>query len=372
MSSGELHICLWGEENFKNFTPLLAGESSIQLLVLGDRRQSGSIKNALQGQHGQPQLLHWPEQAAATTTDFLALEQSIADANCAKVYLNLSSGSRLNAMQLLQWALKQDETAVYLIDNVDNLHWLYPNNLPATQVQDLAGLKEYFRVHQLKIIKHGLGIRITDDLRQMVTRWVLEPAIIDPVRQLNWLAASADNSHLSAQLHAHWQQVKSRHLLEDLQDNALVNCSGKTVTFADEPSRFFCNGGWLELFVYDQLCRLKLEIDQLQDVRIGLELEYPQQIKNELDVVFLANNRLHIIEVKTSYLEDKTSVSNQLIYKLEALANALGSEVKAMAVSLSDLPASSIKRAGLYDLQVVAADDLLHLKSRLKHWIEQA
>lgn len=366
----ELHIGLWGEDNFKNYTPLASSQNHAALLILGPSEQEQTILTSLSGQYGHPLFLAW--SATPTEEDFYRLYETITDQSPGNVYLNLSSGDRLNAMQLLQWALKEGIHA-YLIDEKDQQHWLNPSNLPATQVHDQANLKEYFRVHQIKLLSHGMGLRITQGLRDMVEHWVLEFDHTGPFRYLNKLASTArptvEQHEYKSIMSENWEHSSLATRLKDLRDNELVTLDNREVRFANDSARFFCNGGWLELFVYDQLCRLKRSINTLQDVRLGLEIRYPEPVKNELDVVFLANNRLHIIEVKTSYLSENTASANQLIYKLEALSEALGKEVRGMVVSLSDLPSSSIKRAGLYDIEVVSGQTIKRLPSRLNSWI---
>ena len=371
----ELHIGLWGEDNFKNYTPLVALKNGSTLLILGPLQQQKAIIASLSGRYGSPLFLAWSD--APTEEDFYRLNETITDLNAEKISLNLSSGDRLNAMRLLQWALKEDIHA-YLIDEKDQKHWLNPTNLPATQIHDLANLKEYFRVHQIKLLSHGMGLRINQSLRNMVEQWVLEFDHPTPFRYLNKLASTArpveppnDAQQYVANMSENWQHSSLATHLKDLRDNELVQLDNREILFTNDSARFFCNGGWLELFVYEQLCKLKRSLSTLQDVRLGLEILYPEQVKNELDVVFLANNQLHIIEIKTSYLSNDTSSANQLIYKLEALSASLGKEVKGMVVSLSDLPNSSIKRAGLYDIEVVSGQAIKRLPSRLSSWIQE-
>jgi hypothetical protein len=370
----ELHICLWGEDNFKNYTPLLIQSSKAQLLVLGDIGQEADIKRSLVNAGEHPFVLEW--SAKASPADFSRLENFLKEINAKNILLNLSTGSRLTALQLFQWAaIKNIEC--YLIDEDDYQQWLIPNDRPSQAIADLASLKAYFRVHQIKLLSHGLGLPITKELGKLVESWVQTPSLYPLFRSLNWLASSAksdnqltNNPAYYTKLNNHWKNDRLFPLLLDLQDHNLAKCDNNTVTFKHEASRFFCNGGWLELFVYEQVRKLKSKIPQIQDVRLGLEVSYNEGVKNELDVVFLADNQLYLIEVKTSYLADKIVPANQMVYKLEALSNALGEEVKGMIVTLSDLPIVAQRRAGLYDLEVVSGSQLRHLSSRLKQWIE--
>jgi len=371
----ELHICLWGDDNFKNYTPLLELGKTATTLVLGQEHDFDAIRSALISPSGHPQVLNWP--TIPLSSHFETLEQRITQTKAKSVFINLSSGARESAMVLYHWALSQD-IPCYIIDDEDQLHWLPPYAQEVENVADLANLKAYFRVHQINLRSHGFGLKINDSLNNLVEDWIRSPDKYTLFRTLNGLASSAKPTmqntlapSFSTSLTSPWESSPIYSLLLDLIDQDIAEVDNKTVTFKDEASKFFCNGGWLELFVYNQIKALKTQVPEIQDIRLGQEVSYQNMAKNELDVVFLADNQLYLIEVKTSYLSDKVDAANQIVYKLEALKEILGEDVKGMVVSLFDMPKSSIKRAGLYDLEIVSGGQLLHLKSRLKQWINE-
>ena len=372
MAVEELHICLWGENNFSNYTPVLGKNESCAVLVLSESNDKQQIERAFQGSNAEVHQLDWPN-LIADGEDFSRLQQKLTELSFRQILINVSSGARSPAMQLYRWGETQGYP-VYIVDDQDNCHWLYPSEIPSSQINDLANLQAYFRVHNIRVSGHGLGIRIDDPLRKLVQNWVQDLRRVDPYRYLNKVASSAKPKPAGpvAILDKNWEATDIYTNLQDLADLGLVICEGDTVLFRDEEVRFFVNGGWLELYVYEQVRALKSTIAELQDIRIALELVYEGGSKNEIDVVFLANNQLYIIEVKTSYLSDRIAASNQIVYKLEALSSALGREVRGMVVSLYDIPESTIKRAGLFDIEVVAGTELLSLRSRIKQWIQGA
>ena len=366
-----LQVCLWGDNNFRNYTSAIANNPSNQLLVLAPRKIQESVLKRFAIKGRQPLYLDWPE--VPTPDDFHRLESYLSELSPDLISLNLSSGSRLNAMQLLRWndSFKYE---CYVIDEDDHQHWLYPTDRPSTLVPDLASLKAYFHIHQIDLLEFGMGMPISSELKSIVQAWASDSRSYHLFRSLNWLASTAqpvsfDSQEYRSDLEQDWHSHKLYPLLNDLQTIELIHCHENYVTFHNEACRFFCNGGWLELYVYEQIRSLKSDIPEIQDVRIGQKVGYKEGVTNELDIVFLADNQLHIVEVKTSYLSNKSDAANQLIYKLEALTNTLGEEVKGMVISLYDLPDTSQKRAQLYDISIASGSRITQLHNYLRDWI---
>ena len=316
------------------------------------------------------QVLTWPVNGAELA-DFSKLEKSLVEFDENQVVVNLSGGTRLQALELLAWANRQGYDS-YLIDQYDRLHWVDKPSVASQQVPDKANLKNYFQIRNITILRMGMDFNITPSLREIVKRWVLSNHDRSIFRQLNWQSSNAkikDDGRFKSYLDECWETSPISGVLADLQQEQLLSCRDREITYVSESARFFCNGGWMELFVYDQIQSIKSSVPEIQDVWIAAEVVYPEKVKNELDVVFLANNQLHLIEVKTSYLKNNISSANNIIYKLDALSGALGQGVKGMVVSLFPLPHGSLGRAGLHEIEVLAGDDLHHIKSRIKQWI---
>ena len=368
-----LQVCLWGDNNFRNYTSAIANNPSTQLLVLGPKHiQESVLKSfAIKGQH--PLYLDWPE--TLEPDDFDRLESYLAELSPNYISLNLSSGSRISAMQLLRWN-ESFQYECYVIDEDDYQHWLYPIDRPSALVPDLASLKAYFHIHQIDLLEFGMGMPISSELKSLAQAWASDPRSYHLFRSLNWLASTAhpvsfDSQEYCTNLEQDWRSHKLYPLLNDLQTIELIRCDNNNVIFINEACRFFCNGGWLELYVYEQIKSLKTELPEIQDIRIGQKISYKEGVTNEIDVVFLADNQLHIVEVKTSYLSNKSDAANQLIYKLEALTNTLGEEVKGMVISLYDLPDNTKNRANLYDIEITTGTDIPQLRLRIQKWVTE-
>ena len=165
-------------------------------------------------------------------------------------------------------------------------------------------------------------------------------------------------------------------LLDLLLKHEVVKKIDKSVQFVNKEARFFANGGWLEDYVYCVVSDLIDEIPCIQDLSRAVELQRMHKgdsIKNELDVVFLANNRLFLIECKTAKWE-KSSADGKgahAVYKIDTLKDVLGGiQAEAMIVSYQPLRANDRVRASDLNILTVSNTEIQSLKTIIKGWIK--
>ena len=147
---------------------------------------------------------------------------------------------------------------------------------------------------------------------------------------------------------------------------------GNKLRFRSEAARFFVNGGWLEEHLY-RLCLSLKKSTPIQDVGQGIEVEREvrhQPVRNELDVAFLANNRLYIIECKTKLFKSGSGGSEAL-FKLDTLTDLLGGlQARGMLVSFQPLRDADLRRAADLRIEVCCGSELVELTSRIERWVQ--
>jgi hypothetical protein len=140
-------------------------------------------------------------------------------------------------------------------------------------------------------------------------------------------------------------------------------------SFPDLAKKKYVCSGWLEEYVFDVLSSLKTEC-AIQDKGCNVVVNsFDYKVENELDVAFLANNRLHIIECKSGWLKNKPG--SDALYKLPQIASDKGLNTKKMLISYRGLGVEQLARAKKYNLAVVQKNELPQLKARLKKWIKE-
>lgn len=109
-----------------------------------------------------------------------------------------------------------------------------------------------------------------------------------------------------------------------------------------EKTRKYLTGGWFELYVYDILKKNSKRWG-ISDVATGISYKTSGDNANEVDVLFVRNNRLFVVECKSGAIGEKKYYKN-LSYKFKDVASALGIACTGWFVSIHKLAEGDAKR----------------------------
>ncbi|MDO3386626.1 DUF1887 family CARF protein [Gilvimarinus sp. SDUM040013] len=255
----------------------------------------------------------------------------------------------------------------------DWVRWLSnPTQEPDFNLQDKIKLPAFLHSHGLKVSElERQGIPAS--YRALAEHWIASADTYSKAMGiLNYYAAKAesslactlDDAHLSG--HTAFSQ-----LLDQLIDCGLATLSGNRLTFTDATARFFANGGWLEELVFSELLKLRSELPQIQDIARSVEINWLESqkrrpVRNELDVMVLYDNRLVVIECKTSRFDNQSA--NDVVYKLGSLIKHLGGiKTTGILVSFHSIASHSKERAKLFDVAVCERTSLSSLNQHLRN-----
>ncbi|MGX2950052.1 Card1-like endonuclease domain-containing protein [Ursidibacter sp. B-7004-1] len=164
-----------------------------------------------------------------------------------------------------------------------------------------------------------------------------------------------------------------------LDYQGLIDYDGVTVNFKNKEIKNFLNGGWLEDYTYFELA----SISAIEDLACGVDVANPKYKlnkdgyspenkgnKNEFDIVFMAKNKLHIIECKTQKMDKEGGIkADDILYKLETLKDYGGLMTKKCLVSYFEVPEQVKNRANFLNIEIIQGKDLQRLKSKIQEWI---
>ena len=193
-----------------------------------------------------------------------------------------------------------------------------------------------------------------------------------PRGQLNWLGQVAEaRGQLGVRLTA--EQLDSRGLialLGSLEDARLVTLHGENLRFADTAARSFAKGGWLERHVFRRVAALRGALG-VRDQDANLQLVDTDGVRNELDVAFIAKNRLFVIECKTARMDgERAPKANDTLFKLSELCRRAGGlGTRAMLVSYRRLGDAERRLAEALGIEVVSGAEIANLDQRLRIWV---
>ena len=303
--------------------------------------------------------------------------QHIFDENKdSNLVFNASCGYRIMVLVALQMFMDNGMES-FVVDKFTNtLHWLSPNDRDAIGLGSRLKISEFLKLFSTQILSKGSNF-VENHGRQELTHWLVEK--IDhfgsALASLNHIAMRAD---LSLEFHFDKGYSRKSNLMEMLsrfQEQDLLKVFHNKVVFKDEASRFYANGGWLEDHVFMLLHEIQKNRSNISDIAKGLEVVRAKgTVKNEIDVIAMANNRLHIIECKTRRFTKRNNDNtpgSEAVYRLDSLKESLGgSSGKAMLVSYQKLSRYTLERAQDMGVYCCSHNQLKNLKEHLYRFID--
>jgi hypothetical protein len=295
-------------------------------------------------------------------------EQSIA--------LNVTGGTKWMAITAQEVFRSYGQPVFYVDIDTDSIFFVDSERAPLTLTARIK-LKNYLLAYGYEIKSEKIGASgLTSDQRELCQYMV---AYVEEwggaIGQLNRLASEAEQKKtLSVSLSL---LEKSDSYLEAL----LKQCVGsgilqhekdkKQIYFADEKARFFANGGWLEEYINGRLNELKADGVLQDNSHLNLRIGSPNST-NEIDVAFMARNRLHLIECKTRRLTGAYagSAGTESLYKLDSISELGGLGTRSMLVSYRPLGVADKQRASDLRIKVVEGIQLKDIKAILMAWIQ--
>lgn len=381
----DMHVLLVGDEPVPNITPCLDptfAPREVILVTPPDREAEAGWLESVLAPRGI-RCTRWPvadPYAIVGIRDriFDLLAERQADSDAKALALNTTGGTRPMALAAYE-VFRQLEQPVFFVNPLtDHLVWLYhpehPDGAPSTDLADRIKLGAFTSAHGARIESTGPAQGVPKSLRALCDDLVAHvEALARPLATLNYLASTAEGSLYSEEMGYGLRRADDLQALVDRFAAAgCVARAGDRLVFPDEERRFFVCGGWLEAHVFGTVFGLRKQRPTLQDIGRGVQIARAAgggEVRNEIDVAFLADNRLFVIECKTACLE-RGDAGSTALYKLDSIADVLGgARARAMLVSFRPLKGYQKRRADELGIEVVSGSELQSLESRLAGWI---
>lgn len=314
--------------------------------------------------------------------DFNAMQNQLMDLieqeDANEIALNATGGTKWMAIAA-QEIFRSNGSLVFYVKVEDDQLLFVDEKRPSHKLSQQIDLKNYIQSYGYELRGQSKPTGLPKQLRKLCEGLVLRVKEWQgAIGQLNFLASEAQlRNTLTITLDNVFNRQDSNlhHLLSDCFEAGLFKKRPTdSITFTDEQAREFANGGWLEFYTNSVLNELKTE-GVIQDSphlnqhiqRIGATSH------NEIDVCFMARNRLHLIECKTKRMSGKGAADSttDTVYKLDSISELGGLGTKSMLVSYRGLNSADKQRARDLRIEVVEVEQIQQLKSRLRNWIQR-
>lgn len=377
----DVQVALVSDQPTPNLTPVLDPAFRPQTLVLvvspDKRAQARWLAEALRDTGVV--IEEWPIDDAWNIEHIRdRLLDLIIHRDGRSMALNVTGGTK--PMAIAAYEVFRDHAPIFYVHpETDHLIWLHhPDKPPSQDLADRVKLDRFLLAHGAYVKDKGSALGVPEPLRALSAELIRGIAGYQKaLAALNWCAQTAEGRLLSEPIQTDvWRDPAFQALLDQFIRAGILRAEDQRLRFTDEDSRFYANGGWLESHVWGICLNLKKETG-IQDIARGVKVERKTQADkkpdNELDVAFLRNNRLHVIECKTRRFDnppDGASKGADALYKLDSLTDLLGGlKAKAMLVSYRTLNETDHQRARNHAVEVCDGDQLKDLPTLLKRWI---
>jgi hypothetical protein len=375
MTKPHVHILLVSKQAAPNLLPALdpaLKPAEAVLMVTGKMQPKADALEAVLREAG----VKTSRVALADEHDFARLENALLDVASERdgqsIALNVTGGTKLMALAAQSVAQEAGWAVFYVDVDTDEAIWLgkAPNRQPLTQQLRLPHyLRGYGFCLQEGIDRPQPSQRHNELLTTLITQvGSLEHAL----GQLNWLAQTAeDKKRLQVTLNESQRDSRSLEaLLRIFEDAGVLRTQGNALTFTDENERDFAKGSWLEHHVFRTVSTLSGEL-RIRDKAANLVVVDAGGVKNELDVAFMAKNRLFVIECKTARMDKpEAPKANDTLFKLSEICKRVGGlGTRGLLASYRPLGESEKRLARALDIEVVCGSELMRLPEKLKRWV---
>lgn len=289
--------------------------------------------------------------------------------------INLTGGTKLMGLAAAEWA-HVCELPAYYIDTEGEQVISVGRNWSYAPLPDVLSVRDLLAANGFDVEDSNTD-PVPPQRRESLLhllRLACTPAGEKALGRLNRLAEKAAQATLCARddgaVDATWKE-----LLAICKDAGTVLDGNGYVAFPNEAARRWCNGTWFEEYVRMTLFHLK-GTKRIKDFASSVSVRR-EGVRNELDALFTARNRLFTIECKTSVMLDRSTQHpdriTSTLYKVDSLHDRLGGIfTRAMLCSVRPLAAEDIDRARAMGVRVICGKDLLSLAEQLVTWSNEA
>lgn len=381
----KIHICLISEQAAANLLPALDARLKPQKIVLV---VSGKMQRRAEHLKGvfKESAIQLADCILSDEHDFHQTENELLELAAGlegdEVVLNITGGTKLMSIAAQSVAAAYGWRMFYVDADTDRVIWLGKDEAPPQPLQQQLRLPHYLRSYGFELTRKPVRTQATPDQQTLTQNLVQQVGSLkDALADLNWLAQGAEERRsLSAQLDARQRDSRSLDvLLRDFEKARALTVKDDRIHFASDAARDFVKGGWLELHAIQAVHEVTGPLN-IRDKAMGLEVQdSATHTRNELDIAFMARNRLFVIECKTARIDKPQGSTdrptppkaNDTLFKLAENCRRIGGYgTRGMLVSYRELKEPELKLAKALNVEVVAGRQIADLASRLKRWVQ--
>lgn len=269
-----------------------------------------------------------------------------------KFLVNLTAGTKIMAIGVYDFFKNLNSEIIYIPIGKSHYYRLYPGAKTSGEpIKYRIGVKDY-------LTGYGISIKNPKKIHQITYS-------ITDTRSFFDFYINQDNDSLMALNDLRGFRGKKKLMLSDVGKRLrmlLCECPIRKFKETQELRKYemkYLTGDWFEEYVY-LLLKEYLSLDD-DAIALGVQIER-ENVNNEIDIMFTRENRLYVIECKTSIYDSnqEKNILNDTLYKLSALKKDFGLFVKPYLFTLSQegdkINRSHTDRSDLFGITMVDSE----------------
>ncbi len=372
----QTHICLVSSQPTPNLIPALdpaVRPREVVLVVSDGMRTAANHLQAVLERH-KVVCEQWPINDPFDIDHVrMRLEKLLQKRSGQEIALNVTGGTKVMALAAQDLFQARGLPIFYVHPKKDELIWLSPRQ-ESVPIADSIKLDDYLAAHGYRVApiqRASYGEQVAPLTSQLLEQMAQFAA---PLGTLNHFAGTAENradltSEPLQKSQQSWGELSR--LIDLFASHGFVQRVSDRLRFPDETARFLVNGGWLERHLFETLLGLKEQVG-IQDLCTSLRVESEGGSPNEIDVAFLWNNKLHLIECKTRTFRatgQQSGPGANTLYKMDTLRDLGGINTRSLLVSYQPLADYDKQRARDLQIRLLTGTGLKGLDKQLEDWI---
>ena len=374
MHKYNIHVCIVSDQPIPNYVPVLDNtfrpREVILLVTERMRAKADALAHTLKTRCG----VKTRQIAIASEYDMQEMEDKVLgelialDEAKENIALNLTGGTKLMAIAAYRTFHDAGYPAFYFTATSNEV-LLLDNNERLTLQPPKIKIEDYLRLHGYQIAANNQLQHSVPRERQAIGEELVQrhQYYTDAITALNGIISTGraqNRKTLTFTQNETWGALDD--LIDLLARYDLLKTDGDKITFTDEDSLRYANGGWLEEYTF----HLAASLPDIQDIALNVQIENagnPHQ-PNELDIAILSHNILFVLECKTANLKADEKTQNAL-YKLESLKKLGGLRTQTAFISYRKLQPETRDRAKGAGIEIIEQKDLHGFKTLLHKWM---
>lgn len=375
--SFDTHVCLVSDEAAANFLPAVStGFKPKKIILVVTPTMKGNARSLAEAFRRAIPAVEIDEIAIPSPWDIQSITDNIVtyfdSRDHSSVVLNATGGTKLMMIGAYR-AFEMLECPVFYFQ-ITSGDILLLSMDEAKRIRTIAtepSLEHYLLAYGYIASAPDAGKEIPFDSKkkelcdELIKNY---SSYADSIRTINFIAGEAEQKKSLVFSFKDYPNIerspKVMALLEEFEKYGTLEIKSDQVRFASVADRQFVNGGWLESYAYDQFCHVVSGKKIAKN--ITLSPLSSGKLKNEIDVAFVYNNRLYLVECKTSSDQKKF---NDYIYKMDSLGQLGGHYVRKILVSYQEIKnenGNPLERAEKSHIKIIQGRKLNNLAKELE------